>query len=332
MSQWRGRVVSKVGTIVGGFAAMLALAAVPAAEAQEYPTRPIRLLQGFPAGGNADVLARTVGDEIAKTLGQPVIAEARPGASGNLATEQVVRATADGYSLVLFTTAHVISPALLKAVSFDAVKDLDYISMIADFPFFVAVHNDSPFKTLGDLIDAAKAKPAGLTWGSAGVGSGQQMCGELLALATKTKMVHVPFRGDAGSVTALLSKSIDFIVAPSTVLVGNVEGGNFRALAVSSKVRAPALKDVPTMSEALNIEIEMQAFQGIATTKGTPKPILDRLTKEVHAALKVPSVEKRLRDMGGTPAPTSQVRTLEIIERDVKRWKEVVTAAGIKVE
>ena len=306
--------------------------AATAALAQDFPNRPIRFLQGFPAGGNADVIARAFGEEISKTLGQPVLVEAKPGASGNLATSEVVRATPDGHQIVLLTTAHVISPALLKSVSFDAVKDLDFISKVADFPFFVAVHNDSPFKTINDLIEHARAKPDSLTWGSAGTGSGQHMCGELMAYTTKVKLRHVAFRGDAGSVTALLSKSIDFIVAPSTVLVGNIEGGNFRALAISSKVRAPALKDVPTMSEALKVDIEMQAFQGVATTKGTPKPIIDRLAKEVHAALAVPSVEKRLRDMGGTPAPTTPAETAAFVEAQVKRWKDIVTAADIKQE
>lgn len=312
--------------LAGGAMALVASLAA----AQDFPNRPIRLFQGFPAGGNADVIARSLGEEMAKTLGQPVIAEARPGASGNLATEQVVRAQPDGHSLVLITTAHVISPALLKSISFDAAKDLDFVSKVADFPFFVAVHNDSPFKTINDLIEAARAKPDTLTWGSAGTGSGQHMCGELMAFAAKVKMRHVPFRGDAGSVTALLSKSVDFIVAPSTVLAGNIQGGNFRALAVSSKRRAPGLKDVPTMSEALKLEIEMEAFQGIATTKGTPKPILDRLTKEVHAAIAVPSVTKRLVDMGGTPLPNSQTEFATFVAQQVTRWKDVVAAAGIK--
>ena len=308
--------------------AMLAAAAV----AQDFPNRPIRFVQGFPAGGNADVIARALGDEISKTLGQPVIAEARPGASGNLATEQVVRSQPDGYQIVLLTTAHVISPALLKSVSFDPVKDLDFVSWVVDFPFFLAVHNDSPFKTVNELVEAARAKPDSLTWGSAGTGSGQHMSGELMILETRTKMRHVPFRGDAGSVTALLSKSIDFIMAPSTVLVGNVEGGNFRALAVSSKVRAPALPKVPTMAEALKLDIEMQAFNAVATTKGTPAPILAKLTEAVHAAVKSPAMDKRLREMGGTPLTTTPAEMAKRIEDHVTRWKKVVTEAGIKPE
>jgi tripartite-type tricarboxylate transporter receptor subunit TctC len=160
--------------------------------AQGFPNRPIRLYQGFPAGGTADVIARALGSEISKTLGQPVVVEAKPGASGNIATEQVVRSSPDGHSIVLFTTAHLISPALMKSISFDATEDLDYVTMLAELSFFVAVHNDSPFKSINDLIEFARKNPDKLTWGSAGTGSGQHMCGELMAHTAnvKVRMYH----------------------------------------------------------------------------------------------------------------------------------------------
>jgi tripartite-type tricarboxylate transporter receptor subunit TctC len=300
------------------------------AAAQGYPTKQIRFLQGFPAGGNADILTRVLGDELSKALGQPVIVEARPGATGNIATEQIVRAAPDGHSLVLLTTAHVISPALLKAISFDPIKDVSFITKVADYPFFVAVHASSPLKTIQDLVAAAKAKPDTLTWGSAGTGSGQHMCGELFALESKVKIRHVPFRGDAGSVTALLSKSVDFIVAPSTVLISNVEGGNFRALAISSKTRAESLKNVPTMTEALGIEIEMQAFASVATTKGTPDAVVQRLNRELHTIIAKPAVAKRIVELGGIPAPNSSAEMTAFAEAQIKRWKTVVDAAGIR--
>lgn len=313
--------------------ALLALAlSKEIAFAQGFPNRPIRLYQGFPAGGTADVIARALGDEISKTLGQPVVVEAKPGASGNLATEQVVRSTPDGHSLVLFTTAHLISPALMKSISFDATKDLDYVSMIAELSFFVAVHNDSPFKSINDLIQHARKKPDTLTWGSAGTGSGQHMCGELMAHTANVKVRHVPFRGDAGSVTALLSKSVDFIIAPSPVLVGNIQGGNFRALAVSARKRAPALSDVPTLTEAMKIDVDMMFPQGIATTKGTPKPIVEQIQASVHQAVATPAIAKRLSDMGAAPLPTSSEQTSKIVEEQVKLWKDVVAAAKIKIE
>lgn len=314
-------------------AAIMALSlSAEIASAQGFANRPIRLYQGFPAGGTADVVARALGDEISKTLGQPVVVEAKPGASGNIATEQVVRSTPDGHSLVLFTTAHLISPALMKSISFDAVTDLDYITMVAELSFFVAVHNDSPFQSINDLIEHARKNPDALTWGSAGTGSGQHMCGELIAHTANVKVRHVPFRGDAGSVTALLSKSVDFIVAPSPVLVGNIQGGNFRALAVSAKKRAPALSDVPTLTEALKIDVDMMFPQGIATAKGTPRPIIEQVRAAVHQAIATPTIAKRLSDMGAAPLPTSSEQTSRIVEEQVKLWKNVVTAARIRIE
>lgn len=311
---------------------LIGAAGIGTADAQDFPTRPIRLYQGFPAGGTADVVARALGEELAKTFGQPVIAEARPGASGNIATEQVVRAQPDGHALVLFTTAHLISPSLLKSVSFDAARDLDYVSMVAELSFFVAVHNDSPFRTINDLIEHARKNPGALTWGSAGTGSGQHMCGELMAHTTGVNVRHVPFRGDAGAVTALLSKSVDFIIAPSPVILGNIQGGNFRALAASGRKRAPALPDVPTMGEALKLDIAMMFPQGIATTKGTPAPVIEKLTKAVHAAIEAPAVAKRLREMGAIPAPTSPDDTAKLVANQIALWKKVVAAAGIKQE
>lgn len=300
--------------------------------AQDYPSKPIRFVQGFPAGGNADIISRLIGDIISKAVGQPVLAEARPGASGNVASEQVARADPDGHTLVLLSTAHVISPALLKSLNFDPVKDFTFISKVAEFPVLVAIHNDNAYKTLRDLVADAKARPGGLNWGSAGTGTGQHMSGALFALTTGTRMVHVPFRGDAGSVTALLSKSVDFIMAPSTVLTGNIEGGNFRALAVSSRARAPVLKDVPTMTEALGQPLEYYSFFAVATTKGVPRTIIERLTKEIYAAIADANISRRLVEMGGSPAPSTGEETAQFVESQVKRWKEVVAAAGIQAQ
>lgn len=327
------RLRNGMGRIAMVAACMLpvAVAHSPAA-AQDFPTRQIRMLQGFPAGGNADVLARVIGEEISKTLGQSVIAEARPGASGNLASQEVARATPDGHTLMLFTTAHVISPALIKALAFDPVNDFEFVSKVADYPFFIAVHGDSPFKTLKDLIAAAQAKPDGLTWGSAGNGSGQHMGGELLALSAKFKARHVPFRGDAGSVTALLSKSVDYIVAPSLVLIGNIEGGNFRALAITARTRAQSLPNVPTVEELGHPGFDMQAFAAIATTKGTPPAVVAKLTKAVHDAIAQPGVAKRIVELGGIPAPNSGAEMKSYVEAQIKRWRDVVAQAGIKAE
>jgi tripartite-type tricarboxylate transporter receptor subunit TctC len=299
------------------------------ATAEDYPTRPIKFLQGFAPGGNADVITRVMGDEMAKSLGQPVIAEARPGAGGNLASEQIARATPDGYAIVLLTTAHVISPALYKSLSFDPVNDFEFISTVSDFPFFIVVNAASPHRDLAELVAAARARPGTVTAGTAGVGTGQHMCTELFATSIGTKFVHVPFRGDAGAVTALLGGNVDFIVAPGTAILGNIEGGKFRALAISGKQRWAPLASVPTVAETVAPGFEMMAWVGVATTRGVAKPIVERLNREVRQAMAQPAVDKRLRDLGGIPGSSTPQEMTDKVAFHVKRWKEVAEKAGI---
>ena len=201
----------------------LSLAAVSAGT-QQYPTRPIRFVQGFAAGGNADVITRVLGAEMSKSLGQPVIFDARVGAGGNIAAEQVARAQPDGYTLLLITTAHLVSPALYNSLGYDSISDFEFISSVTNVPFFIVSHAESPYKTIKDFVDAAKAKPGTLTIGTAGVGTGQHMGMELFAATTGIKVLHVPFRGDSAAVTGLLGKTVDAIVTPGTVVFGNIQG------------------------------------------------------------------------------------------------------------
>ena len=309
----------------------LALGAqVIGAAADDYPSRPIRFLQGFAPGGNADVISRVLADEISKSMNQPVIAESRAGAGGNLAAEQTARATPDGYTILLITTAHVISPALYKSLRFDAAKDFEFITNVTDFPFFIVVNVESRFKTVQDLVEAARANPGTITVGTAGVGSGQHMCTELFALSIGTKFVHVPYRGDSGAVTGLLGGSVDFIVAPGTAILGNIEGGRFRALAISGTQRWPPLKDVPTVAEAVAPSFEMMAWAGVATTRGVPRPIVERLNRELRRAIALPHIEQRLRDLGGIPSSSTPEEMTAKVASNVKRWIEVGEKAGIQ--
>ena len=300
------------------------------AQAQDFPSKPIRFLQGFAAGGNADVITRTLADELSKSLGQPVIAEARPGAGGNLASDQAARAAPDGHTLVLLTTAHVISPSLLKSVPFDPVKDFTFVTSVADFPFFFVTNAQSPIKDIQSLVAAARANPGGLTYGSAGLGTGQHMCGELFVTTLGLKIVHLPFRGDSDAVTGLLSNSVDYIISPATAILGNITAGTFRALAVSGSRRAPQLDTVPTVAETVAPGFEMMAFVGVATTPGTPRAIVDRLNAEIQQAMLRPAVDKRLRDLGGIPAPSTPEEMTQRIDAQVKRWAGVVEKAGIQ--
>src|SRR3954471_9492806 len=239
-----------------------------ASDAQQYPAGPIHFVQGFAPGGNADVITRVLGAELSRALRQPVISEARIGAGGNIAAEQVPRGEPEGYTLLLITTAHLVSPALYSTLCYDSINDFAFISSITNVPFFIVSHSDGSYRTIKDLVEAAKAKPGSVTIGTAGLGTGQHMGMELFASATGIKLLHVPFRGDSAAVAGLLGRSVDAIVAPGTVVLGHIQGGNFRALAITSSERWPALKDVPTVAETVSPGFEMIAWIGVGTTHG----------------------------------------------------------------
>jgi tripartite-type tricarboxylate transporter receptor subunit TctC len=302
---------------------------VAVAGAQQYPNRPIKFVQGFVAGGNADAITRVLGAELGKLLGQPVISEARVGAGGNIAAEQVARGEPDGYTLLLATTAHVVSPALYAKLNYDPVNDFAFISAVTNVPFFILVHADSPYRTLKELVEAARAKPGTINFGTAGIGTGQHMCLELFASTLGIKVTHVPFRGDAGAVTGLLSKNVDAIVAPASAALGNINGGNFRALAITSKQRWPALKDVPSVAETVSPDFEMIAWIGIATTHGVPRPIIDRLNNAVRRAIADPGVDTQLYNLGGFPKSSTPEEATERVKFEIARWKNVAEKAGI---
>jgi tripartite-type tricarboxylate transporter receptor subunit TctC len=309
-------------------AAGLALGSIDAF-AQQYPTRPIRFVQGFPAGGNADVITRIIGTEMAKSLGQPVVPEARVGAGGNLAAEHVARAAPDGHTLLLVTTAHLVSPALYQSLGYDAVNDFAFISQVTHVPFFVVIHAESPYKSIQDLVDAAKAKPGSVSIGTAGIGTGQHMCLELFASTVGIKVLHVPFRGDAGAVTGLLGKTVDVVIAPGTAVFGNIDGGNFRVLAITGTERWPAQNNVPTIAETVAPGFEMIAWIGIGTTRGVPRPIVDRLAKDIQHAVAQPDVNAQLRKLGGFPRSSTPEEATARVVAEVQRWKDVAAKARI---
>jgi tripartite-type tricarboxylate transporter receptor subunit TctC len=315
--------------ITVGLAAAFIASCAHAQSVQDYPNRPIKFVQGFAPGGNADVLTRILGTELSKSLGQPVVPEARVGAGGNIAAEQVARGTPDGYTLLLATTAHVVSPALYQSLNYDPVNDFAFISSVTNVPFFIVTFSDSPYKTIKDLVNAAKAGPDAVKIGTAGIGTGQHMCLEFFATTLGIKPLHVPFRGDSAAVTGLLSKTVDAIVAPATAVIGNIEGGNFRALAITAKDRWPALKDVPTVAETISPDFEMIAWIGAATTHGTPKPIMDRLSREFQRAIADPGVDEQLRKLGGFPKSSTPEEATERVKFEIARWKTVAEKAGI---
>ncbi len=310
--------------------ALVALAA-PAA-AQDFPNRPIRVLHGFAAGGNADIVARIMAEEMRKTLGQSLIVEPRPGAGGNIASQATARSDADGYTIVLLTTAHAISPALVKSLNFDPVADFQFLSMVTDFPFFIVVNEASRFRTIQDLVAEAKAKPGTVTAGTAGVGTGHHMGLELMSSALDVKFVHVPYRGDSGAITGVLGNSVDFIIAPGAAVLSSIEGGKLRALAVTGPQRWPATPSVPTLSESVSQGLQMMAWIGFAAPKDTPRPVVDRLNTAIRQAVDTPDVRARLASLGGYPSTSTPEEMTRRVAEQITLWKDVAAKAGMQAQ
>ncbi len=317
------------------FAAALAALTVtltlqsPAAHAQAYPTRPIKIIQGFAPGGNADTIARVIGNELSRSLGQPVVVEARAGAGGNLASDAVAKSAPDGYTLVLLTGGHTASAGLYKSLPFDPVESFDMISTISQFPFLFMVRADSPYTNLKAVLDAARAKPQAIAYGSAGIGSTHHLTGELLAKTANVPMLHVPFKGDAAGVTSLLGGDMPLMVGSPTVALPQVKAGKARVLAVSSNTRFSALPDAPTADEAGVPGFDVRSWTGLAAPKGTPKAIVDRLHAEVVKALQSAEVRSRIEGLGAEVRSSTPQELRDRVAAESARWKKVVADSNI---
>jgi tripartite-type tricarboxylate transporter receptor subunit TctC len=308
----------------------LILPITTAAMAQEaYPSRPVRLIHGFAAGGNADTVARIIADEMSRGLGQSVIVETKPGAGGNIASAAAAKSAPDGYSLVLLTGGHTVSAALYKALQFDPVEDYVFISTVTKFPFFIAVRPNT-FASLKELVTKAQAKPGGVTFGSAGVGTTQHLTGELLALQSSTRFTHVPYSGGATATTALLRGDIDVLVDTGAALAGQSAAGAIRMIGVSSKERWSRTPEIPTVAETVLPNFDIVSWTGLAVPAGTPAPIVAKLRAELHRALAAPEVQERLRVLDSEPAPSSGEDMRELIKRQIAVWTRVVKEAGIE--
>ena len=311
-------------------AAALALVTFSAsAQAQPYPNRPIKILQGFAPGGNADTIARVIGNELGKNLGQPIVVEARAGAGGNLASDTVAKSPPDGYTLILLTGGHTASGALYKTLPFDPADSFDMISTISLFPFLFTVRSDSPHQNLRALIDAAKAKPESVAYGTAGIGSTHHLTGELLARMAGAPLLHVPYKGDAAAITSLLGGEIPLVVATPTVAVAQVKAGKLKVVATSGGTRWSGMPDVPTAAEAGVPGFDVRSWVGLAAPAGTPKPVIDRLNAELQKVIQLPDVRARLEALGGEAKGSTPQEMKERVVFEVARWKKVIADSKI---
>ncbi|MGI9150370.1 MAG: tripartite tricarboxylate transporter substrate binding protein [Limnohabitans sp.] len=296
---------------------------------QTYPDRPIKILQGFAPGGNADNIARAVSGEMAKGLNQSFVVEAQTGAGGTIASASIARAKPDGYSLLLATGGHAVAGALYNSLPYKTVADFEMVSTITYFPFLIVTSADSKLRSFADLLAAAKKTPEGLSYGTAGIGSTHHLAGELLAKMGKVDLLHVPYRGDAASITAMLSNDVNFIIAPPTAVLANIKAGKLRALATTGLQRWVGLPDLPTVAEQGVTGYDVRSWAGLMAPAGTPKPIIDRLNQEVLKALQVSTVKARLEEMGGEAKGSTPEEMKAMVASELQKWTQVVADAKI---
>jgi len=312
----------------------MVLAAAPAqgqAQNRNYPDRMIHVLQGFPPGGNVDIIARLLSHQMEQSLGQSIIVEAKPGLAGALAAESVARSDPDGYTLMVVASAHPAYGALAKSVKYKVVDDFTWISVASFYPFMICVRKDSRFQNIKQLIDEARAKPGELKYGSAGVGSILHTTVELLGNQTKTRFLHVPYRGEAPAITGVLTGDVDFIAATTGPISSRIKSGEFRALAVTGATRWRDFPDVPTVAETVAPGFEVISWTGLAGPANLPKPIVDRLNAEMRKAVAAPEVKSKLEAMGGDPRATSPDEMKALVARQYETWKKLAVEASLSI-
>jgi tripartite-type tricarboxylate transporter receptor subunit TctC len=302
-----------------------------AAWAQAYPSRPVRIVVGFPAGGATDIMARLMGDFLTPRLGQQFIIENKPGASGNVGTEIVARAPADGYTLLQVVTPAAINSALYANLPFDFQRDIAPVIYLARLAYVVVVNPSVPANTLPEFIAYAKANPGKINYGSAGQGTPQNIACELFKMMAGVDLVHVPYKGGAPAVADLLAGQVQVIFAPISESIQQIKAGKLRALAVTPTARLEVLPDVPTVAEFVP-GYEASGFAGIGVPKGTPADIIDKLNKELNAGLADPKIKGRIEELGGTVMGGSPAEFGKLVADATEKWAKVLKAAGVKAE
>ena len=313
-------------------AAAAAMPALPrAAPAQAWPSRPLRLVVGFPAGGTTDIAARLIGQWLSDRLGQPVVIENRPGAGANLAAETVVRAPPDGYTLLAATSSNVINTTFYQKLSFNFVRDIAMVAGVTRSPLVLEVHPSLPVKSVPELIAHAKANPGKIALASFGTGTTSHVAGELFKMTAGVDMLHVPYRGSAPLVTDLLSGLVQAAFDNLPASIEHIRAGKLRALAVGTAERSPALPDVPTVAEFLP-GFEASAWVAVAAPKATPAEIVERLNREINAGLADPRIKARLAELGGTVFVGTPADFDRLVAEQTEKWGKVIRAANIKAE
>jgi tripartite-type tricarboxylate transporter receptor subunit TctC len=313
-------------------AVVAAAAAVPQfASALDYPTRPVRIIAGFAAGGGVDVTARLIGQWLTDRLGQSFVIENRPGAGGNIGTEAVVNAAPDGYTLLLATVPNAVNASLYEKLSFNFIRDIVPVAGIIRVPMVILLNPSVPAATVTEFISYAKANPDKVNMASAGNGSAPHMAGELFKMMAGVNLVHVPYRGQGPALTDLLGGQVQVLFAATPGTTEYITTGKLRALAVTSASRAEMLPELRTVGDFVP-GYEASQWYGIGVPRNTPVEIVDKLNKEINAAIADPAMKARFAAIGGEPLPGSAAEFGRLISEETEKWGRVVRAAGIKPE
>ena len=326
-------VLTRRGATIAALAAtaLLAVSALAAQAAETFPSKPVRLIVPYAAGGGTDLLARVVGHQLATVWGQQVVIDNRAGAGGRVATELLVRAAPDGYTLLLVSAAHAINAGMYHDLPYDSVADVTPVGLWTTAPYVLVVNAKGPIASIPDLIAAAKRSPGRLTYSSSGNGSGPHLGGELFKMLAGIDMVHVPYKGGGPEMSALLAGETAMSFASIASARPLLQSGDLKALGVTTTARARGLPDVPPIAEVLP-GYEASGWLGIGAPKGTPADVIERLNKAFNEAIVDPAVKSRLNSLGDAVAPKTSADFGLLMKNDVEKWAKVIQSANIKLE
>jgi tripartite-type tricarboxylate transporter receptor subunit TctC len=310
----------------------LATLIVAPASAQDYPNRPIRIIVPYPAGGTTDILSRMIGDKLSQSWGQPVVVDNRPGGNSIIATNAVAKAAADGLTIGMFLTTLAVNPYVIKNLPYDTVKELAPISLVAIVPGLMVTNSQTPAKNLQDVINLAKASPAKLNYGSPGPLTSGHLSMELLKHMAGIDVMHIPFKGGAPSVLGLMQNQVQFVIGGPPSLMPHVRSGDFKAIAVTTARRMPNLPDVPTVAEQGLKGYDTFEWYGLFAPSGTPKPIIEKLNREIVRIIALPEVQEKISAQGAVAQSKSPEEFREFLLSEMNKWKALVEAINFKVE
>ena len=322
--------VNLVGLLAVGLTG-LTWAGIGDAAALDYPTRPVRWVVGYPAGGSTDITARIIGQWLSERLGQQFVIENKPGAGNNIGTESVIHSPPDGYSVYLVNPANAINATLYPKLSFNFIRDTAPIAGIIRVPNVMEVNPSVPAKTVAEFIAYAKANPGKINWATSGNGTSVHLSGELFKMMTGVQITHIPYKGSAPALTDMIAGTVHVMFDNMPSSLPHIQGGKLRALAVTTSKRSDALPDVPTVAETVP-GYEASAFFGMSAPKGTPPEIIDKLNKEINAALADPKVKARLADLGGIVIPGTPADFGNVVAEETDKWAKVIKAGGVALE